>query len=377
MIISYGASNYFSFKEWFEISFVKNSKNEFDASDYRTKLSRVIGIKGANASGKTNILKALKFIFEFCRTSFKDEPSSSINIESFFGSEEPTEFYIEVFINEVQYRYELTLTDKKVISETIYRKNLRYKKIVHRELNEIKFTTKEFDELKKIKLRDNCSLISAAMHYSIEEMEPLYSFFATCTANISSYSGLHEESYSTNRISKLYNDFSQLFEFCKDIIKRADTGVSDIKMLSYENTDGDTTYTPRFYFENNGVTKSLGYHVQSSGTKMLYNYLWMYKYSLDRQGVLIIDELDIKLHPYLAPFLLNLFNEENAAQIIFSSHNSEIIDYLGKSRTYLVNKENNESFSYRLDEIPSDIIRNDRPIYPAYRDGKIGGIPKL
>jgi hypothetical protein len=43
----------------------------------------------------------------------------------------------------------------------------------------------------------------------------------------------------------------------------------------------------------------------------------------------------------------------------------------------LVNKEDNESFAYRLDEIPGDILRNDRPILPAYNDGKIGGIPKL
>jgi hypothetical protein len=53
------------------------------------------------------------------------------------------------------------------------------------------------------------------------------------------------------------------------------------------------------------------------------------------------------------------------------------MDTLGKYRTFLVNKENNESFGYRLDEIPGDMLRNDRLISPIYNEGKIGGIPKL
>ena len=42
-----------------------------------------------------------------------------------------------------------------------------------------------------------------------------------------------------------------------------------------------------------------------------------------------------------------------------------------------VNKEKNESYLYRLDEIDGDIIRNDRPLSPVYKAGKIGGVPKL
>jgi hypothetical protein len=53
------------------------------------------------------------------------------------------------------------------------------------------------------------------------------------------------------------------------------------------------------------------------------------------------------------------------------------MDFLGRYRTILVNKENNESYGYRLDEISGDIIRNDRPISPAYNAGKIGGVPHV
>ncbi|TOA04168.1 hypothetical protein CGK40_02880, partial [Vibrio parahaemolyticus] len=43
---------------------------------------------------------------------------------------------------------------------------------------------------------------------------------------------------------------------------------------------------------------------------------------------------------------------------------------------YLVNKEDGESYGYRLDEIPGSMIRNDRPITPLYVSGKIGGVPE-
>ncbi|MEA1911137.1 MAG: ATP-binding protein, partial [Spirochaetota bacterium] len=76
-----------------------------------------------------------------------------------------------------------------------------------------------------------------------------------------------------------------------------------------------------------------------------------------------------------------LFTDESIntedAQLLFTTHNSKIMDVLGKYRTILVNKEENESYLYRLDELPGDLIRNDRPIEPIYRSGKVGGVPKV
>jgi hypothetical protein len=53
------------------------------------------------------------------------------------------------------------------------------------------------------------------------------------------------------------------------------------------------------------------------------------------------------------------------------------MDKLGKYKIVIVNKEENESYLYRLDEIPGDILRPDRPITPAYRANKIGGKPRI
>lgn len=109
--------------------------------------------------------------------------------------------------------------------------------------------------------------------------------------------------------------------------------------------------------------------------------MWLYFYTLDLGGILAIDEFDCNLHPDLLPKLVELFSSEesnpNHAQFIFSTHDTSIMDELGKYRVYLVNKKNNASYIYRLDELPSEILRNDRKITPLYRRRKIGGVPNF
>jgi predicted ATPase len=94
-----------------------------------------------------------------------------------------------------------------------------------------------------------------------------------------------------------------------------------------------------------------------------------------------LDEFDIHLHPHILPKLIKLFldprSNPKGAQLLISTHDAEILNMLGRYRTFLVNKVENESFGYRLDELPGDIVRNDRPILPAYNEGKIGGVPRL
>ena len=94
-----------------------------------------------------------------------------------------------------------------------------------------------------------------------------------------------------------------------------------------------------------------------------------------------MDEFDTDFHPAILPKIVSLFDNEKFnlrnSQMIFSTHNTDILEYMGKYRTVIINKESSESYGYRLDEIPGDIIRNDRLIAPVYRSGKIGGVPKL
>lgn len=388
MIYSFGANNYFSFKDGFQISLEFNSKVPKSISNSR-KFSTILGVKGGNASGKTNILKCLRFLSYFISNSFNQPPESGIFLNPFFNSKEQTDIYIDFESNGIRYIYELSATKDVVIREAIYKKISRKTLIVERKNNELKSRTAELKNLDLITLRSNVSLVDTALQYNIKEigqdLTNIKDFFSKFSGNVSAM-GVMEEHFvfDHNQISEYYYQNPIAFEFAKKIIRSCDLGISDIEIFKTEDEKGEPRYFPMFIhpFGSNGPkSEKLSYWGESDGTRALYRRLFLYWRTLTAGGVLIMDEFDTNYHPDLLPQILNLFinestNPENA-QFIFTSHNLEIMDFLGKYRTYLVSKENGASFCYRLDEIPGDIIRNDRPISGLYREGKLGGVPKL
>ena len=99
------------------------------------------------------------------------------------------------------------------------------------------------------------------------------------------------------------------------------------------------------------------------------------------ENKMVLDEFDINLHPDILPHLINLFITKelnpNKAQMIFSTLNPDVLDVLGKYRSYLFEKENGESFGYRLDESDTNILRNDRSVSAPYKRHLLGGYPKI
>ncbi|MGA9606536.1 MAG: ATP-binding protein [Rouxiella badensis] len=379
MLVEFGAKNFFSFKEGFSVSFKLGSSCPEHISN-GNEISNVMCIKGANGSGKTNVLKAINFIFGFCKDSFNSKPEVKIGFDSFFNNEDVSDFYVKFYIENTLYTYEATLTEGKIISETLFRKEKREVKVFERNENIISNVIREFDAIKSIpKLRSNASLISTAHQFQINCLEPIYDFFSDAISNVF-YFGMND-SIEIKKLTKFMHEHSDYYEFVKATVKKFDPGLHDLYLHESEAGDGEKTYTPWFVFKIDNNIKILSYSMQSSGTQSLYKQLCGYKTVLDNGALMIMDEFDINLHPHILPHLLDFFiNPEtnpNNAQIIFTTHNTEILDFLGRHRTCLVNKDNNESYLYRLDDIPGDILRNDRAISPAYNLGKIGGVPKI
>ncbi|HDT1101973.1 AAA family ATPase [Enterobacter asburiae] len=379
MFINFGAKNFFSFKEGFDISFELGNTCPEKISNGKP-ISNILCVKGANGSGKTNILKAINFISSFISHSFELKPDSYLPFDPYFTSTENSEFYVTFVIDNVIYRYEAELTEKEVKRETLFRKSKREVKVIERINDNVIYAVKEYDELKTIKMRKNVSLFSMAMQYEVNSIYPIHNKFRSIISNVS-YQGLMAQTHSIEFINEFYYKNDLIFDFAKKIMMKFDPSIKNIYIAKSKDEDGNDSYKPWFSFEFDGEEDILGLNLQSSGTKSLYRQLGSYKVVLTLGGLLVLDEFDINLHPHILPHLLEFFLEEESnsanAQLIFTTHNTEILDFLGKHRTYLVNKNNTESYCYRLDEIPSDILRNDRPISPAYNQGKIGGVPNL
>jgi AAA15 family ATPase/GTPase len=378
MLLEFGAENFCSFKEGFEISFQKSKNSTED-------IANIIAVKGANASGKTNVIKTLAFLRNFTTNSFAYlKPDDEIDIFSFFNNQDPITIYAIFLEDNIEYKYELILTNEKIISESIWKKEKRETLIIKRDEVSIT-TTKEYRELETINLnRKNASIISTAKQYGIDKIDTIYNLFNKIITNVHSLGKADNRDMflGVEDVSKIYFENQELLNAVTYFLQRADIGISNIDILERKNEEtGELTYFPIFHYEVDANQSFLTYHDQSSGTQSLYLQLHLYLTVISMGGVLALDEFDINLHPDLLPMLLEFFeNKEsnpNNAQLILTTHNYDIMDRLGKYKTVLVNKEDNESFLYRLDEIPGDIIRNDRPISPIYNANKIGGKPRI
>lgn len=382
MLLKFEVENFYCFKEGIEVSFMLNSNCPESISKGKN-YSNAMCIKGANGSGKTKLLKALSALFEFCKDSFLKKPDELIDVVvPFYGNENPTKFSVNFIFNNVEYVYELELTKESVISEKIFRDKERRTPLVHRKSNDFDSCTEEFKGIKVIKLRSNASIISTAHQYEVACMEPLYFFFNNVFGN-----AIYGDLMVSNnkpilaKISELLNKNKDYFEFTKDSILKCDLGINNIKIESKEDGKGNVNYYPIFEHLNSNKAYPLDYESESSGTKSLFLTLLFYKAALKTGGLILMDEFDNSLHPDILPVLINFFTNDKYntkdSQILFTTHNDKIIDDMGKYRTIIINKDNNESFGYRLNELPGDMIRNDRPISPLYNSGKIGGVPRL
>lgn len=379
MILKFGAKNFFSFNEGVEISLKLGANCPENISKGRL-VSNLLCVKGANGSGKSNLLKIISFLKTFCCDSFNIKPDQVIRIYSFFNNEVPIELFCEFKVSGIQYRYELSLTKKKVVYEKLSRKVKRFTPLFIRKNNKLTFCINEFNDFKTIKMRNNVSLISSAHQYELDVINPVYKFFSTIKANVA-WSGPIEFSVDYKKISKYYKENPQVFKSVRDFIKGCDLGISNIKIHSLKDENGEKYYFPLFEHDAKAKNTYLSFLDQSLGTKTLYRSLPYYIVALFNGGVLVMDEFDTDFHPHLLSKIVGLFDDEKLnkknAQVIFSTHNTDILDYMGKYRTVFINKESSESYAYRLDEIPGDIIRNDRLITPVYNSGKIGGVPKI
>lgn len=386
MIYAYGAKNYFSFKDGFDISFRLNSKVPSSVSRGKN-FTPVLGIKGSNASGKTALLKCLEFLSLFTTRSFKNDEGSGIWVQPFFNSKEPIEFYIDFEAKGVRYIYELTCTEEKVLSEKIFKKIARKTLLLERNENTISQRTAELAMLDMMIFKSCSSVIDTVQKYKLEsrnvDLDNIYEALSCTAGNVSAFPVLHDkELFKYETRNEFYYKLPAAFDFAKGIITKCDLGISDMRLSESIDSTGKPVYHPFFFHSTgNGEGTWLSFFSQSDGTRALYLRLATYWRILTDGGIMVMDEFDTNLHPDILPLILNLFLDNdtnvNGAQFIFTSHNLEIIDHLGKYRTVLVGKNDGESFAYRLDEIPGDVVRNDRQISALYREGKLGGVPRL
>ncbi len=374
MFLDFGVSNFCSFREGVHIIFHSPRDEQ--------SVHPVLCVKGANASGKTHVLKALTFLQWFCSESFKElGVEDDIPVSAFKGHEdEPTYLYARVVLNNVIFTYESEITRKGVVYETIKKKIQRNTIILQRSENAIVSPTPKniISAIKNITLRSNSSIISIVNQYQLDiddSFKQLFNFFKLYFSNINiyGYDKNTPERY-LNSIKQIMNSTPEMFNFVKNSICIFDNSLSNITLRK----DLNGRLIPFFEYTNDKQTFEIDYDNQSQGVKMLFANLGWYYQQLKNGGTLILDEFDTTLHPHILPFLIELFtnkqiNSKNA-QFIFTTQNTEIMKSLDKSCIYLVNKDNCESYAYPISDLGQQVARIT-DITKLYNSGKLGGTP--
>lgn len=418
MIVEFSVKNFRSINELQTLSFsttgLKSARdysyideNNINIYD-ETKLFNTIGIYGANASGKSNVVKALDYFIKIITS----QPSSVSNLQSlcqpflFQEDSEKSESYFQIIIiiKDVKYRYGLTIKknlDNKnleqnhsseiVTNEWLYsNKGKNMSPLFIREGRRIiKNSLQNKNKIPQSIPYDHTLFITHAAAFDIngdckQITDYLRGFFASDYEikhdkfRWMSIRHLNDNENLKNEFKNLLSSFNLKYD---DILLDEDTEIDYKNIFPQDKISFVKEYK---YGENlNHVNLNLKFH-ESSGTQKMFDLagLLLAAFSLRQSAFIILDEIDSNFHPSLLIKLIGLFNNpdinRSKSQLLFTSHDTNLMSpaIMRRDQFYFTEKkEDNSSRLYSLAELRG--IKNDADFAKQYLAGYYGAVPLL
>lgn len=388
MLVQFMFKNVLSFKDetvldLTAINAYKEHECNLIQNGTKEKFLRVAAIYGANASGKSNLYFAMRYFQKIIAESLNNvEDGSDTVIKeyyvpfSFEDSSENSEFQIVEILGEFEYRYGFEYNEDCIVTEWLYRKNLntnRTSTIIERTTEEVKFgatVKKECDIyckqippetlvlsfLNKLKLKND---IFKNVYAGIMDTLVVSSDFCE---NLKMHESFLQRVIDTDK-DKLIEFLSAIDTGIKDIVY--DDSEKDVRFLTVHQGKDGKKYLLNLLSESEGTIKSI----------MLFIYARAAIYS---DSSIFVDELNVKLHPLLLKFIIDLFYEkESTAQLIYTTHDTTLMDrkFFRRDQIWFVQKDD---FGYSQLTALSDFkVRSDSSFEKDYLAGVYGGIPLL
>lgn len=400
MLISFTVGNFLSFKEKRTFSMEATSIKELPDSvvvSGKYRLLRTAAVYGANSSGKSNFIAAINTFKGVIHQSSRMNSTDKFDVVPFLlcpeTKEKPSFFEIEMLIDSTYYRYGFEVTETLVVGEWFYRKkeNERIEKCLFVRNKDGIGITELFKEGKGLedKTRDNALFLSVADSFN----GTISKDFMKHTIKMFAISGIKHEHWS-DTVKIMYGINESNKELIDNFIRSLDLGFDGFEFT--DDTDEELandikayTVHPLYDDEGNVVGKTkfkLG-HQESSGTNKLFDLSALIVKVLEWGEVLIVDELDSKLHPLLTRKIIEMFNSPDknpkGAQLIFTTHDTNLLDkkLLRRDQIWFTEKDKCEATDlYSLVEFrepDGTKIRNDRSYEKDYINGRYGAIPYI
>lgn len=427
MLLRFGVENYRSLRDYQEISFVASklsgeTSHLIDGLPKGHKGLPALGLFGANASGKSNVLSALNFLCRGILHSHSGRdlrdgtPRVAFKLDPLTLSK-PTKLVCDFLIDGARYRFGLALDDKVILEEWLYSypKGKRQVWYHRRRSDDDEYYFGSFLKGKNQTIasftRPNSLFLSTAVQNNHEQLSPIYGFFDrqidfrldVARAYPATLAGYVE---NPNRRPRFL-----------DFLLFADFGIGDVRIrqsghdapspapstdnpilteLARDLTSVFAKYKdelPEFDIEEDPKTvefshmghggEKVFFHLsdESRGTRSFGAILGPALEAIDRGGLLVVDELEASLHPLLARKIVGLFcsstGNPKGAQLLFSSHDTNILSdgVLRRDQVWLTEK--NSEGATRVYPLTDFRSRPTDNLEKGYLEGRYGGIPTL
>jgi AAA15 family ATPase/GTPase len=404
MVLEIRLSNFFSIKEEVVLDMrAGNSKsqqaqaleaNTMSCGDERVLKS--VALYGANASGKSNIVKAIRFCCAMVFMSHTHNENSAFNFAPFKfdgWDSKPSSFRIRFVSGGIEYDYAFTLTRSEIVTEELYYyPNGRRSKVFTRDerAGTEKRQIYSFGAAirKPVDVAENTSrktlYISRASQMDRDIAKEVFLFFSSRFILQYPQNVMHfEQSYKENRETLLR------------ALKIADSDIVNVhlsKVLQPNKNVAIDFENDRALFQErimehlvfstyHKANASVPFDMQteeSAGTQALFFIMLNIIDIVKNDKILLIDEIETSLHGKIVEYIVELFHASRKAQIIYTTHNTSLLslERLRKDQIYFVNKRDDSSSDlYSLFDYKD--FRDTMDVEKAYLQGRFDAIPYI
>lgn len=349
------------------------------------KLLKSIGLFGANASGKSNILKAIRFCCITVLNSHQYNENTEFNYAPFKFerfSDKPSRFLIDFICDDVEYEYSFSLLHSKVVAESLfYYPNDRRARVFEREGTEYKFSEGVLVRPNDVALNtsDKNLFLSRASSMNRELAQKLYRYF--WSTFMLGFVHLEDQSIET------YFDANKSLILAA--LQQCDSDICDIEKkheMVAMPVSGNPFGAPERII-NRDVVRFLTYHKiapevpfdideESDGTKRLFSILLRLIDVVKNDKSVMLDEFDTSLHANISEFVLDLIHASKGSQLLFSTHNLGLINMNRFRRDQIVFVSKNESGATEIHSLYDyKDFRENMDAEKAYRQGRFDAVP--
>jgi AAA15 family ATPase/GTPase len=414
MIQEFRVKNFMSFKDEQILSF--EATKDTTSLEYLTyevkqnvRLLKMAIIYGANASGKSNLMLAIKNLWRLLFYP-KNNKEEQIDFKPFaLTVDKPTEFGIVFFINSIKYQYTISYNKSYILSEKLeYAPNGIISLFYSRE-----FMGK--DKVPLIKFGDLLGLSAKSKNTFIDNTlnnHTLLSTFAKTSVDADPFKiifewikiFMHEQYYKNSilDITKGIINNKKKKEFVLDSLAKADFNITQIELADFEQ---EIPYKKRKEIENNPTIGPLikiaflaakeedtlfTHHtengnfllrpnLESAGTLTFLKLLDQLYEMINQNQLYLYDEIEYNIHYDLLIHFLSLFMmNSHASQIIFTTHDQLLLDedFIRRDMVWFTDKSK-ETGGTELYSAADFGLHKNLSLYKAYKVGKLGAKPEL